>query len=50
MMIKKTINTTRKKNQLVKFETQVSKFDEWWTWDLRNILLLKKKEVKIAAA
>jgi hypothetical protein len=24
-MIKKTINTTRKKNQLVKFETQVSK-------------------------
>jgi hypothetical protein len=24
-MIKKTINTTRKKNHLVKFETQVSK-------------------------
>jgi hypothetical protein len=41
--VSKTINTTRKKNQL--------KFDEWWTWDLRNIILLKKKKkVKIAAA
>jgi hypothetical protein len=40
--VSKTINTTRKKNQL--------KFDEWWTWDLRNILLLKKEKEKIAAA
>ena len=60
-MIKKTINTTRKKNHLVKFETQVSKtinttrkkksIEVWWVMNLRfEKYYFIKKKVKIAAA